>query len=76
MDKLTYCVKEKKKTGNKDIKVEKTKNNRYVMKSICVDCGSKKTTFVSKQDGEGLLSMLGIDSGPIKNIPLIGALLG
>ena len=46
------------------------------MKSICTSCGSKKTTFVSKQDGEGLLSMLGIDSGPTKNIPVIGALLG
>ena len=76
MDNLTYCVKEKKKTGNKDIKAEKTKNNRYIMKSTCTSCGSKKTSFVSKQDGEGLLSMLGINSGPIKNIPLIGPLLG
>ena len=48
MDKLTFRVKEKKKTGNKDIKVEKSKNNRYIMKSICVDCGSKETTFVCK----------------------------
>ena len=76
MNKLTYCVKERKKTGNKEIKIEKTKNNRYIMKSICVDCNSKKTTFVSKQEGEGLLSMLGINSGPTKNIPLLGPLLG
>ena len=39
MDKQTHCVKEKKKTGNKDIKVEKTKINRYIMKSTCVSCG-------------------------------------
>ncbi len=81
MDRQGYCVKCK---GKKDFKygtgqVVRTKNNRVMLKGKCGTCGGAMNRFLSKSDmaeGSGLLSMLGIDSGPLKNIPLIGALLG
>ena len=43
----TYCVSCKKKTGNKDAKVIKTKNGRLKLKSICNICGHKKSRYIS-----------------------------
>ena len=45
-DKQTYCVKEKKKTGNNNIHYTTSSNGRKVMLSKCSSCGSKKSTFV------------------------------
>ena len=54
----TNCLKCKKKT--KDINSEGfiTKNKRYLVRSICDVCKSKKSNFVSKQDASGFLSNL------------------
>lgn len=71
-----YCVKQKKKITAPVDQVVTTKNGRLMAKSTCPECGTKLNRFVSKQAGDGLLSMLGIDSGPLKNIPVLGALLG
>ena len=56
----TYCLKYKKDTENIDPKFFKTKNNKLVMQSQCIDCRKKKSRSVKKQDGKGLLSNLGI----------------
>ena len=63
-----YCVDCKKNTGNKDAKVIKTKNGRLQMKSHCSVCGNKKSRFISKKEGSGLLSSLGIRT-PLSKIP-------
>ena len=62
----TYCVSCKRNTGNKDTKVVKTKNSRLQMKSLCSVCGSNKSRFVSKNEGSGLLSSLGIRAASSK----------
>ena len=70
----TYCVSERKYTGNIDPKIFRTKNNRYVLKSKCSSCGNKKSKFVKKQEAQGLLSMMGLKT-PFSKIPLLGDLL-
>ena len=42
----TYCVKEKKITGNSNIQYITLSNGRKIMLSMCSSCGSKKSTFV------------------------------
>ena len=69
----TYCLKCRKDTENIDPKVFRTKNNRLLMQSICSDCRNKKSWFVKKQEAEGLLSDLGINT-PFSKIPLLNIL--
>ena len=69
--KNTYCVSYKKDTGNKNFKVSKTKNGRLILKSICSVCGNKKTRFLSKNEGSGVSSSLGLKT-PLRKIPLLG----
>ena len=64
----TYCIASKKDTENKNLKVFKTKNGRLMLKSICSVCGNKKSRFVSKNEGSGLLSSLEIKT-PLSKIP-------
>ena len=56
----TYCILFKKDTENKNPKVFKTKNERLILKSICSVCNNKKSRFISKNEGSGLLSSLGV----------------
>ena len=61
----TYCVVCKKDTENKNPKVFKTKNERLILKSVCSVCNNKdsrfkinkdkKSRFISKNEGSGLL---------------------
>ena len=55
-----YCLKCKKDTNDLDIKGYMTKNNRYMLKSTCNVCKSKKSKFISKNRiiGSGFLSNL------------------
>ena len=69
----TYCVKCRTNTENIDPKIFKTKNNRLLMQSTCSDCRNKKSRFVKKQEAEGLLSNLGINT-PFSKIPLLNVL--
>ena len=71
--KTTYCVTCKKDTENKNAKVFTTKNGRLQMKSICSMCGNRKTRFISKNEGSGLLSSLGIRT-PLSKVPLLNIL--
>ena len=54
----TYCLKCKKQTKDLNSKGFITKNKKYIVKSICVICKSKKSKFISKQDAQGFLSDL------------------
>ena len=69
----TYCVKCRTNTENIDPKIFRTKNNRLLMQSSCSDCRNKKSRFVKKQEAEGLLSNLGINT-PFSKILLLNAL--
>ena len=67
--KLTYYVFDKMKTENKDVKYE-TVNGRRIMKSICTKCEHRKTAFVGKQFGAGIVDKF------IENLPVELHLLG
>ena len=54
----TYCLKCKKQTKDLNSKGFITKNKKYIVKSICNICKSKKSKFVSKQQADGFLSDL------------------
>ena len=54
----TYCLKCKRQTKDLSSKGFITKNKKYIVKSICAVCKSKKSKFVSKQEAEGFLSQL------------------
>ena len=54
----TYCLKCKKSTKDINSKGVITKNNKYLVKSTCNICKSKKSKFVSKQEANGFLSNL------------------
>ena len=56
----TYCIVCKKDTENENPNVFKTKNERIILKSICSVCYNKKSRFISKNEGFGLLSSLRI----------------
>ena len=64
----TYCIACEKDTENKNPKVFKAKNRSLILKSTCSVCGNKKSRFISKNEGSGLLSSLGIKS-PLSKIP-------
>ena len=74
MDSLkTYCVVCKKDTENKNLKVFKTINRRLILRSTCSACNNKKSRFISKNEGSGLLSNLGIRT-LLSEIPLLNVL--
>ena len=68
-----YYLKCKTNTSNIDPKMFKTKNNRLLMQSEFSVCGTKKSRFLKKQDGKGLLSNLGIKT-PLSKISLFNVL--
>ena len=69
----TYCIVCKKETENKNSKVFQTKNETLILKSICSVCNNKKSRFISKNEGSGLLSSLGITT-PLSKMPGINIL--
>ena len=54
----TYCLKCRKPTKSLNSKGFITKNKKYIVKSTCAICKSKKSEFVSKKDASGFLSQL------------------
>ena len=67
----SYCIVCKKDTDNKNPKVFKTKNGRLMLQSTWSVCGNKKTRFINKNEGSGILSSLGLRI-PLRKIPLLG----
>ena len=47
---LTHCLKCKRNTKNKDLKMLETKNGRLMLSSKCAICGSKKSRFMKEQE--------------------------
>ena len=68
---LTYCLKCKRNTKNKDAKMIKTKNGRLALSSKCAVYGSKKSRFMKEQDASGILSIVGIRT-LLSKIPVLG----
>ena len=54
----TYCLKCKKLIKDLNSKGFFTKNKKYIVKSICNVCKSKKAKFVSKKQAQSFLSDL------------------
>ena len=54
----TYCLKCKRETKDLNSKGFITKNKKYIVKSICNICKSRKSKFVSKQQADGFSSDL------------------
>ena len=65
----TYCLKCKCSTKDVNSKAFITKNKKYLVKSICDVCKSKKSKFVSKQHAQGFLSNL------FSNIPILNKII-
>ena len=71
---LSYCLKCRKNTESKNLKILKTKNGRTMILSKCAVCYSKKAGFIKKKEASELLSSLGIKT-PLSKIPSAGPLL-
>ena len=56
---LSYCLKCRKNTENKNPKIVRTKNGRIMLLSKCSARNSKKSKFLKAKEGKGLLSNLG-----------------
>ena len=65
----SFCSKCRKDTENKNPKVSKTSNNRTMVLSKCVICGSKKSRFIKNQEARVLLSNLSIKA-PLSKVPI------
>ena len=68
----SYCLKCRKDTGNINLRVWKTINNRTIVLSKCAICESKKSRFIKNQEAKGLLSNLGIKTALSKVLILGG----
>ena len=71
---LSYCLKCRKNTKSKNLKVVRAKNRRIMLLSKCAVCDSKKSKFIIEQEASGLLSSLGIKTS-LNKILLLGPLL-
>ena len=70
---LPYCLKCRKNTESKNLKVVRTKNGKMMLLSKCEACDIKKSKFIKEQDASELLSSLRIKVH-LKKIPLLGPL--
>ena len=67
---LSYCLKCRKNTENRNPKVVRTKNGRIMLVSRCSVCNSKKSEFLKEKIAKGLVSSLtGIKLRVLSDIP-------
>ena len=71
--KQTYCLVCRDYTKNINPKLVRNRQNRYIIQSNCVTCGSKKSRFVKEQKALGILSNLGIKT-PLSQVLLLNIL--
>ncbi len=76
----TYCVKCKKVMAfSGEPQLLRTKNDRLILKGVCVAHKKMKSTFISKKEGKGLSGKLcklpGNKIPVLGDIPLIGSIL-
>ena len=57
---LSFCLKCRKNTEIKNLKVVKTTNGRIIILLKCAVCDSKRSKYVKQQEARWLLSNLGI----------------
>ena len=70
---LPYCLKCKKNTESINPRVLKTSNGKTMILSKCAICGSKKSKFVKKQEGTGIMISVGTRT-TLSKIPVLGDL--
>ena len=70
----SYCLKCRKDTENINPRVSKTSNNKTIILSKCVKCGSKKSRFIKNQEAKRLLSNLDIRT-LLSKVPILGDIL-
>ena len=70
---LSYCLKCRKNTESKNLKLAVTKNGLIMLLPKCAVCDSKKSKFIKEQEASRLLSSLGRKT-PLNKIPLLGPL--
>ena len=71
---LSYCLKWRKNTESKNLKIVKTKKGRVMLLLKCAVCDRKKSKFIKEQETRELLSSLG-RKAPLGNIFLLVSLL-
>ena len=69
---LSFCLKCKKNTENKNPKFATTKNRRIILLSKCSVCNSKKWKYIKEQKARELLSSLEIRT-PLSHNFLLGS---
>ena len=70
---LTYCLKYRKNTESKNLKVVETKNWKIMLLSKCTMWDSKKSKSIKEQEASRLLTSLGIKI-PLNKLALVGPL--
>ena len=70
----SFCLQCKKHTKNINPQVSSTSIGKFMILSKCAICRSRRSKFIKKQDAEGLLSKLGIET-PLSKIPTSGDVL-
>ena len=58
---LSYCLKSRKYTKNMNVEISGTSNDKTMILSNYALSGSKKSSFIKKQEANGLLSSLGLN---------------
>ena len=71
---LAYCLKCRKNTERKNLRVVKTKNERIMILSNSAVCGIKNSWFIREQEASGILNSIGLGA-PLSKIPLAGPIL-
>ena len=74
MKQCYYCLKCRKITESKNLKVAGAKNRRIMFSSNCVESDGKKSKFFKQQEASVLLNSLGIKT-PLCKFSLVGLLL-
>ena len=70
----SHCLKCRKNTENINPRVSKTSNDRSMVLSKCLICGSKKSRFIKNQKAKWLLSNLVVKT-PLSKVPILGDIL-
>ena len=72
-EKETYCLVCRKYTKNNNPKIVRNRQNRLMIQSNCITCGSKKSRFIKEQQAMGILSNLGIKT-PLSKVLILNIL--
>ena len=71
---LSYCLKCRKNTESKNLKVARPKNGRIMLLTKFAVCDNKKLKFIKEREASRLFSSLGIQI-PLSKILLVDPLL-